>query len=120
MTWRRHMSLRVSAAAGLFGGLLGISCCVSPVVLYLVGASTATEAVSLGNRLYEGYGWYFRAAGLVLGGAALYVYLRRRDECDLPGARANWRTIAGAAVVGVVTYASLYAFTTWLGNRAPS
>lgn len=97
---------------------MGISCCVSPVVLYLLGAATATEAVSLGNTFYYGYGWYFRGAGLIVGGAAIYIYLRRRNACDLRGARANWHTIAGAAVVGVATYTSLYALTSWLGSRA--
>ena len=116
--WSGRLSLRASAAAGVFGGLVGISCCVSPVVLYLLGAATATEAVGLGNTLYYGYGWYFRAAGAVVGGTAIYLYLRRRNECDVRGVRANWRTIAGAAAIGLVTYASLYGLTAWLGSRA--
>ena len=103
---------------GALGGLVGISCCVSPVVLYLVGLATATEAVALGTRLYGEYAWYFRGAGLFVGGGAIALYLRRRDQCDVRGARAQWRTIATAAVVGVVTYAALYALTTWLGSRA--
>lgn len=103
---------------GALGGLVGISCCVSPVVLYLVGLATATEAVGLGTRLYGEYAWYFRGAGLLVGGGAIALYLRRRDQCDIRGARAQWRTIAIAAASGVVTYAALYALTTWLGSRA--
>ena len=113
---------QVNAPAGLgigaLGGLVGISCCVSPVVLYLVGVASATEAVALGNRWYGEYAWYFRGAGLVVGGGAVALYLRRRDQCDLRGARAQWRTIATATAVGIVTYAALYALTTWLGSRA--
>ena len=113
---------QVDAPAGLgigaLGGLVGISCCVSPVVLYLLGVASATEAVALGNRLYGEYAWYFRGAGLLVGGGAVALYLRRRNECDVHGARAQWRTIAAAAATGVVTYAALYALTTWLGSRA--
>lgn len=108
-------------AGGLIGflaGLVGIGCCVSPVALYLVGAASATTAVSLGYDLYNNYGWYFRGAGLVLGGSAVYLYLRRRDACDLRGVRVHWRTIAAAGGVAVGTYVALYALTTWLGTLA--
>ncbi len=114
------MDTRASLGIGGLGGLIGISCCVSPVVLYLVGLASATEAVSLGTRLYGEYAWYFRGAGLVVGAIAVVLYLRRRGRCDLPGARDQWRTIAGAAAFSVVTYGALYAVTTWLGSRAPS
>ncbi|GAC1485737.1 MAG: hypothetical protein NVS1B1_00240 [Candidatus Limnocylindrales bacterium] len=107
-----------SLGIGALGGLIGISCCVSPVVLYLIGVASATEAVGLGTRLYGEYAWYFRGAGLLVGGGAVAIYLRRQDQCDLRGARTQWRTIVGAAAVGVVTYAALYALTTWLGTRA--
>lgn len=117
---QQRASGRAGATAGFFGGLIGIACCVSPVVLYLVGVATATEAVSLGNALYGEYAWYFRAAGLATGGVALALWLARRGQCDVRGARANWRTLALAAGTGVATYAGLYWFTTWLGTIAPT
>ncbi len=110
---------KASAGIGLISGLVGISCCVSPVVLYLLGLATATEAVGLGNTLYGRYAWYFRLAGLLVGGAAITLYLRRRGVCDLRGARANWKPLAGAGLTAVATYVALYAFTTWLGTLAP-
>lgn len=113
----RHRDAPACLGIGVLGGLIGISCCVSPVVLYLIGLASATEAVGLGNRLYGEYAWYFRGVGLLVGGAAFALYLRGRGQCDLRGARNQWRTIATAAAVGVVTYAALYAFTTWLGSR---
>lgn len=109
---------RAGGLIGFLAGLVGIGCCVSPVVLYLVGAASATTAVSLGNTLYYDYGWYFRGAGLVLGGSAVYIYLRRRDACDLRGVRVHWRTIAAAGGIAVGTYVALYALTTWLGTLA--
>jgi len=65
---------------------MGIVCCVSPVVLFLLGISTAAEAVTLGDRLYYGYAWYFRGAGLLLAAAATIIYLRRRRSCSMAGA----------------------------------
>ena len=114
----KHIDAPAGLGIGALGGLIGISCCVSPVILYLVGIASATEAVGLGNRLYGEYAWYFRGGGLLVGGAALALYLRRRNQCDLRGARTQWRTIAIAAAVGVVTYGALYGLTTWLGSRA--
>jgi len=112
---------QVDAPAGLgigaLGGLIGISRCASPVFLYLLGVASATEAVAVGNRLNGEYAWYFRGAGLLIGGGAVALYLRRRNQCDLRGTWAQWRTIAAAAAAGVVTYAALYALTTWLGSH---
>lgn len=41
---------------GVTSGLVAITCCVSPVVLALLGIATAAEAVSLGDTLYYTYG----------------------------------------------------------------
>lgn len=98
-TSQAPLDLRTGGVIGFLSGLVGIGCCVSPVVLYLVGAASATTAVSLGYDLYNNYGWYFRGAGLVLGGSAVYLYLRRRDACDLTGVRVHLRTIATASAV---------------------
>ncbi|HKF17230.1 MAG TPA: hypothetical protein VKF14_08600 [Candidatus Dormibacteraeota bacterium] len=91
---------------------------MSPVVLFLLGISTAAEAVTLGDRLYYGYAWYFRGAGLLLAAAATVVYLRRRRSCSLAGAAAHWRTLLSAGVTMVVTYAVLYAITGYLAALA--
>lgn len=112
----------VDAGAGLriggLGGLVAITCCVSPVVLYAAGAVTAANAVTLGNELYGSYAWHFRAAGGIVGVALAAQYLRSRGRCDLRTARASWRTLAVAGGIGVATYLALYAATTWLGSRA--
>ena len=56
---------------GLLSGLAGIMCCVSPVVLVLLGVATAAEAVTLGDTLYYGYAWFFRAFGLAVAAIAV-------------------------------------------------
>lgn len=115
----RRRSLDVRALwIGVGAGAIGIICCVSPVVLFLLGISTAAEAVTLGDRLYYGYAWYFRGAGLLLAAAATIVYLRRRRSCSAAGAAAYWRTLLGVGVTMVVTYAALYALTGYLAALA--
>ena len=100
---------------GLLSGLAGIMCCVSPVVLVLLGIATAAEAVTLGDTLYYGYAWFFRAFGLAVAVTAVVLYLRRRRICTLAGARRSWRLLAVLAVAGVGTYIGLFWFTKYLG-----
>src|SRR5262245_38427056 len=103
---------------GVAAGVTGIICCVSPVILFLLGISTAAEAVTLGDRLYYGYAWYFRGAGLLLAAAATMVYLRRRRSCSVAGAAAYWRTLLSVGVTTVGTYVVLYAITGYLATLA--
>ncbi len=100
---------------GLVSGFAAITCCVSPVVLALLGVATAAEAVTLGDTLYYEYGWYFRAAGIAIAGVAVYLYLRRRGACDVNGVVSYWRMLATLVAAGVVTYAGLFWFTKYLG-----
>ena len=100
---------------GLLSGLAGITCCVSPVVLVLLGIATAAEAVTLGDTLYYGYAWFFRAFGLAVAVTAVVLYLRRRRICTLAGARRSWRLLAVLVVAGVGTYIGLFWFTKYLG-----
>lgn len=100
---------------GVTSGLVAITCCVSPVVLALLGIATAAEAVSLGDTLYYTYGWFFRAAGIAAAAAAVIIFLRGRRECSLHGAYRYRRMIAVLAVSGIATYAALFWFTKYLG-----
>ena len=72
---------------GLLSGITAITCCVSPVVLVLIGVVTAAEAVTLGDTLYYTYGWFFRAAGFIVAAVAVYLFLRGRRSCSIAGAR---------------------------------
>ncbi len=99
---------------GVASGSAAILCCVSPVVLFLLGVSTASEAISLGNRLYYGYTWYFRGLGVGIAVVAAAIYLRRRRSCSVKGVRRYWRTLAGIALAMLGTYGALYAATSYL------
>ena len=72
---------------GIASGFVGITCCVSPVVLVLLGIATAAEAVTLGDTLYYEYGWFFRTAGLIVAAIAVVLFLRGRNQCSISAAR---------------------------------
>jgi hypothetical protein len=57
--------------------VLASLCCLSPVILVLLGVSTVSFASSLADTLYGDYKWVFRAVGLVSLLGALAFYLRR-------------------------------------------
>ena len=107
--------VRKGVVLGLVSGLVAISCCVSPVVLVLVGVATAAEAVSLGNTLYYTYGWLFRGAGLLVASVALFLYLRQRRSCNVRGTYHYRRMVLTLVLTGGVTYAGMFWLTKYLG-----
>jgi uncharacterized membrane protein len=84
-------------------------CCLSPLVLVLLGLSTASFAGSLADTLYGEYKWFFCVAGLVALMAALVVYLRReKGICTLDEAKKRRQEIINiflvTFIVGVLGY----------------
>ena len=110
-----NRSLKWGLQFGLISGLAAITCCVSPVVLVLLGVATAAEAVTLGDTLYYEYGWYFRAAGFAIAALAVYLFLRGRGVCNVRGAYQYRRMLLVLVVSGAFTYAGLFWFTKYLG-----
>lgn len=109
---------RSGLTLGVVAGLVGISCCVGPTVLALLGLASVSFAISLSNTLYYEYGWYFRGAAALLGVLGVVALLRGRRSCTLRGAREQWRLILTVVVAMVVVYVTLYWLTTWLGRVA--
>lgn len=109
---------RAGLKLGSLAGLVGIACCVSPVVLVLLGLSSVSFAISLGNTLYYEYGWYFRGAALLLAAIGVGGILRRRKSCSLRGARGQWRLLLTVIITMLIVYAALYWFTTYLARAA--
>ena len=110
-----NRSLRRGLLLGLTSGLAAITCCVSPVVLVLLGVATAAEAVTLGDTLYYDYGWYFRGAGFGIAALAVYLFLRGRGVCNVRGAFRYRRMLIVLVASGAATYAGLFWFTKYLG-----
>ncbi len=114
----RTLSRRRAVGLGALAGAIGLGCCIYPVVLVLVGLSTATAAVDLGNRLFAEWGWAFKLVGTAFAISAVWIMRRRARACPVdarPRIRLNAAMLLG---VGLGTYGVLYAVTTWLGFQA--
>lgn len=58
--------------------VLASMCCLSPVILVLLGVSTVSFASGLADTLYGDYKWIFRGVGLAALLGALYFYFTRK------------------------------------------
>lgn len=58
--------------------VLASLCCLSPIVLVLLGVSSVSFASSLSDSLYGEYKWVFRGVGLLALLLSLAHYLRRK------------------------------------------
>lgn len=84
-------------------------CCLSPIILVLLGVSTVSFASSLADTLYGDYKWAFRIVGLLALLLSLAYYLRRnKGVCTIDDVvrRRNEiiNYIALTIVVGVLGY----------------
>lgn len=96
-------------------------CCLSPVVLVLLGISTVSFASSVADILYSDYKWAFRVVGLLAlcGSLASYLY-RQKGICTLDDVKRRRQEIinyiALTVVVGVLGYIFfLYVIVHYLG-----
>ncbi|MFQ5899907.1 MAG: hypothetical protein ACE5JN_16915 [Candidatus Methylomirabilia bacterium] len=109
---------RAGLKLGALAGLVGISCCVSPVVLVLLGLSSVSFAISLADTLYYDYGWYFRGPAILLASIGVIRILQQRKSCHLRGVRAQWKLLVTVILAMVIVYASMYWLTSYLGRVA--
>jgi len=96
---------KISSLPVVFASL----CCLSPIILVLLGLSTASFASSLADTLYGDYAWYFRGAGLVLLAIAVIYYLRRtKGICTLDDIKKRRNeiinTVALSLIVAIIGY----------------
>ena len=91
--------------------LIASLCCLSPLILVLLGISTATFAASLSDTLYGTYKWAFRGVGLLLLAIALWYHFRKKGICTLDVAKRRRNEIInttlivlGVAVVGYIVW----------------
>ena len=109
-TGDRKGVLVISVLAGVIGGL----CCVTPIVLVLLGLASISVAADLGNVLYGEYRWLFRGAALAFLSGALIVYFRRRGICTLDQARRVRNRIINTVLVVVIAAVGIYVFWTYI------
>lgn len=112
-------SRRPGVTLGVIAGTLGLGCCVYPVVLALLGVSSAAAAVDLGNRLYSEWGWAFKAAAVVFAATAFAVQRRRAKKLCATDGRVDSRTaVIWTVGVGLGTFGLLYLATKGLSTLA--
>ncbi|TXG82309.1 MAG: hypothetical protein E6R14_06830 [Thermomicrobiales bacterium] len=115
------MNLKETVKIASVPVIIASLCCLSPVILVLLGLSTVGFAASLSDTFYGEYKWYFRLAGLLALGLAYMYYLRRQGICTLDQAkRERNRIINGllatliAGVIGYVVF--LYVVVEYVGK----
>jgi hypothetical protein len=83
-------------------------CCLTPIVLVLLGLSGVAFAASLSDTLYYDYGWALRIAGLLLLAGSLFFYFRRKGICTLDDVKRRRKqvinTILLVLVIAIVAY----------------
>ncbi|MBM3227789.1 hypothetical protein FJZ27_02910 [Candidatus Peribacteria bacterium] len=85
-------------------------CCLSPVILVLLGFSTVSFAGSLADTLYGDYKWIFRGIGLLLLCISLMVHFRSRGVCTLDQAKRRRNESINTVLLTLVTATAGYAF----------
>lgn len=103
-----------SAILALVAGAVGGLCCLTPIVLVLLGLGTVAVAADLGNVLYGEYRWVFRLAALGFIAGALVVYFRSRGICTLDQARRERNRILNIILVTLTGAAGMYILWTYV------
>lgn len=85
-------------------------CCLSPIILVLLGLSTVTFAASLTDVLYGEYKWVFRTFGLILLAISAVYYLRRQGVCTLDQARREKNKVINVVVMALIAGVLGYVF----------
>jgi hypothetical protein len=85
-------------------------CCLSPVILVLLGLSTISFAGSLADTLYGTYKWAFRSLGLVLLIVSLILHFRKKGVCTLDAAKRQRNEIINTVLVTLIAGIAGYFF----------
>ena len=106
------MNVKDIAKVSSLPDLIDSLCCLSPVILVLLGLSTTTFAGSLADTLYGDYKWVFRGVGLVLLAGALWYHLHQKGICTLDQAKRRRNEIVNMALIVLIV--SILAYILWL------
>ena len=105
----KKTALSISAIGAFIGGL----CCFSPLVLFLVGASSASIASSLSDTLYYGYKWWFRLAGVLFLALAFFVWYRKQSKtCAIDEKSRLRKRMLNLFLLSLIAFIIMYAV--WL------
>lgn len=88
------------ALGGFLGGMVGSLCCVTPLVLVLLGLSSISGAAALAGYLQQNYRWtLFIPIGLVLLFTSIYLHIKRKEGvCNLNIIK-NYKYYVGGTII---------------------
>jgi len=102
-----HDALKISSLPVIFASL----CCLSPVILVLLGLSTVSFASSLADTLYGDYKWYFRGVGLITLAVAIVYYLRgAKGICTIDEVKKRRNEIINIVAISLIASVLGYLF----------
>ncbi|MHC4444024.1 MAG: hypothetical protein ACYTF1_17730 [Planctomycetota bacterium] len=110
---------------GLIGAVAASLCCLTPVVLVMIGLGVAaifgpeilgfsstgefTQKVhQLTDRWYDDYKWWFRIGGLAIVIGGIVFYFRRRGVCTLDQAKRHRNRIINVTLVTIILAGVVY------------
>lgn len=88
-------------------------CCLSPLVLVMLGLSSVAFATSLADTFYGDYKWLFRGLGfLFLLISLIYYFRKQKGICTLDQARRRKNEIINFVLLALI--ASVVVYVIWL------
>jgi hypothetical protein len=102
-------NIKVALSISSIPVVIASLCCLSPLILVLLGVSTVSFASSLADTLYGDYKWVFRGVGLIALLASLAFYLRRQKGiCTIDDVKRRRNEVINylmlTLIVGVLGY----------------
>lgn len=93
-------SIKISSIPVVLASL----CCLSPVILVLLGISSVSFASSLSDTLYGEYKWVFRGVGLIaLTGSLVYYLRRKKGICTIDEVKRRRNEIINYIALTIIT-----------------
>lgn len=86
-------------------------CCLSPIIIVLLGLGTVSFASSLADTLYGDYKWAFRIVGLLLIAASLvYYFYKKKGICTFDQVKRRRNEIINTVVIALIVSVLGYLF----------
>ena len=101
--------LKKSLGSGFVGGLLGALCCVTPLVLVLIGVSTMSGAMALSGSLVQNFRWtVFIPVAVLFLMLAMYVHIKNKSgSCNLKTIKRHKTYVITTVVFAIIVWVLL-------------
>ena len=101
-------SFKIASLPVFFASL----CCLSPLLLLVLGLASVSTAASLTDIFYGTYKWAFRGMGLLFLTIGLIVHFRKKDICTLDEVKRNRTKIINTVLL--TTFVSVLGYLFFL------